>query len=173
MNVVALVLSVVAILVAGASAWYTRRQAVSAEAVRAIESGRRHDELHPVLVGTYVGASDTRDGQRPGVRLTNNGPLDLDRVVVEVIPAHRAQEAALEGIYDDRTGRTVSVHEISRLPRGESWTFGVIPIRDLIEGRHELDRGGTAMFRCTSRAAGYEPWVDVVSVDFPSTPWVY
>jgi len=173
MTVAALVLSVVAVLVAGASAWYTRRQAVSAEGVRRIESARRQDELRPILVGEYVAASDTRDGQRPGVKLTNNGPLDLDRVDVAVVPAHRAHEAAIEGIYDYRTGGTAPVHETGRLRRGESWTFDVIPARHVVDGGHELDRSGTATFRCTCHAAGYEPWEDIVSVDFPGTPWVY
>jgi hypothetical protein len=107
------------------------------------------------------------------VKLTNQGPLDLDRVDVEVIPAHRAHAAAIEGIYDHRTGGTAAVHETGGLRRGESWTFEVIPARDLVDGGHELDQSGTAMFRCTCRAAEYEPWVDVVSVDFPGTPWVY
>jgi hypothetical protein len=62
MAVAALILSIVAILVAGASAWYTRREAISAEGVRRIEDARRKDELRPVLVGEYVEASDTRDG---------------------------------------------------------------------------------------------------------------
>jgi hypothetical protein len=65
MTVAALVLSVVAVLVGGVSAWYTRRQAVSTEEVRGIESARRQDEMRPILVGEYVAATDTRDGQRP------------------------------------------------------------------------------------------------------------
>jgi hypothetical protein len=73
------------------SAWYTRRQAVSAEGVRSIEVARTHDELRPAIVGEYVQASDTRSGRRPGVKVTNHGPLDLDRVDVRIIPAHRAQ----------------------------------------------------------------------------------
>ena len=58
MAVAALVLSIVALFV---SAWYTRRQGV-----QRTEAARRHDELQPVLVGAYVQASDTRDGQRLG-----------------------------------------------------------------------------------------------------------
>jgi hypothetical protein len=172
MAVAALVLSVVAVLVAGASAWYTRRQAASAEGVRSIESARRQDELRPNLDGKYVAAGDTREGQRPGVKLTNQGPLDLDYADVQVIPAHRAHEAAIEGIYDYRTGGAVPDHETGRLQRGESWTIDVVPARHVVDGQ-ELDRGGTATFRCTCHAAGYESWVTVVSVDFPGTPWVY
>jgi hypothetical protein len=107
-----------------------------------------------------------------GVKLTNQGPIDLDRVDVEVIPAHRAHEAAIRGIYDYRTSGTTPVHETGRLRRGESWTFDVIPARDVVDGGDALDQGGTVKFRCTCEAAGYEPWVHVVSVDFPGTPRV-
>jgi hypothetical protein len=174
MAVAALVLSIVATFIAGLSAWYTRRQAASAEDVRRIETGRRHDELLPNLVGVYVGASETRDGQRPGVRITNQGPLDLDRVNVEVVPAHRADEAVIEGIHDYRSGEgTAAVHETGRLRHGESWTFEVLPARYEVEAGHELDRGGTAVFRCTCFTAGHEPWVVIVSVAFPTSPWIY
>ena len=173
MVVAAFALSVIAVLVAGISAWYARRQAVSTEGARSIEAERRHDELHPILVGEYVGASDTRDGQRPGVKLTNQGPLDLDHVFISVIPAHRAHEAAIEGIYDHRTGGTTPGQETGMIRRGESWTFGVIPAREMVRGGHQLDRGGIAMFRCNCQAAGHEPWDATVSVDFPATPWVW
>jgi hypothetical protein len=178
MAVTALVLSVIAIVVAGVTALYTRRQAtaadrqaVAAEEARRIEADRRHDELQPSLVGEYVAASDTREGQRPGVKLTNEGPLDLLRVDVGVIPAHRAHEAAIEGLYDHRTGGTAPVHETGTLPRGESWTFEVIPTQKVIDGQ-KLDRGGTVRFRCICHADGYKPWDVVVPVDFPSTPFV-
>ena len=110
-------------------------------------------------------------GQLPGVKLTNQGPLDLDRVDVQPIPAHQAQEAAIEGIYDHRTGGTVPYEKPGMLRRGESWTVEVIPARHVVDGQ-ELDRGGTARFRCICRATKYEPWDCIVSVDFPSTPFV-
>ena len=105
------------------------------------------------------------------MKLTNQGPLDLDRVDVQVIPAHRAHEAAIKGIYDHQTGGTAPYEETGRLLRGESWTVEVIPARRVVDGQ-ELDRGGTAGFRCICRAAGYEPWECIVSVDFPGTPFV-
>jgi hypothetical protein len=107
------------------------------------------------------------------VRLTNQGPIDLDRAEVGVVPAHRAHEAAIEGIYDPRSGGTTPVHETGMLRRGESWTFEVIPAQEVVDGGHKLDRGGTATFRCTCHAAGYEPWEAMVPVEFPATPWVY
>src|SRR4051794_18213892 len=54
MAVAALVLSIVAILVAAVSAFYTRQQAAAAEGTRRIEAGRRHSELTPVLEAAYV-----------------------------------------------------------------------------------------------------------------------
>ena len=138
MAVAAFVLSLVAVLVAVVSAWYARRQAVSAEGVRIIEAARRHDELCPDLTGEYVTARKTRDGQRPGVKLTNKGPLDLGHVDVMAVPAHRAHEAVIEGIYHPR-GRTISTHETGTLRRGESWTFDVIPAQHVVDG-HNLDR---------------------------------
>jgi DNA-binding transcriptional regulator YdaS (Cro superfamily) len=100
MVVAAFVLSVVAVLVAGVSAWYARQQSVSAEGARRIEAARRHDELRPSLAGEYVTARKTRDGDRPGVKFTNQGPIDLDHVDVMAVPAHRADEAVIEGIYN-------------------------------------------------------------------------
>lgn len=90
---------------------------------------------------------------------------------VSFVPAHRAHEAPIEGIYDYQTRGTVPVHETGTIRRGESWTFEVIPARHVIDG-HELDRGGSAKFRCICRATGHEPWDCIVSVDFPSTPFV-
>jgi hypothetical protein len=129
--------------------------------------------MQPSLVGEYVAASDTREGQCPGVKLTNTGPLDLLRVDVGVIPAHRAPEGAIEGLYDYPTGGAVPGYEAGILRRGESWTFEVIPTQHVVDGGHKLDRGGIAKFRCICHAEGYEPWDTIVSVDFPATPWVY
>lgn len=170
----ALIVSVVAALLAGASAFYTRRQAAAAEGTRRIEAERRHRDLAPVVVAKYVDASDTRDQVRPGVLLTNRGPLDLDRVEVQAVPPPRVTDRAIDGIFDPRTGGTTPVHETGPLRRGESWTaLEVIPAVTEVDGGHQLERGGTVSFRCTCYAAGEDPWTVVVDVDFPGTPWVY
>jgi len=170
MAVAALVLSVVAILVAAASAWYTRRQAASAEGTRRIEAARRHDELAPVLVGEYVEASETREQQRPGMRLTNRGPLDLDRVEVGVIPVHRA--AVIEGsTSEDRRDRR-HAGDRDAPPRR------VLDVRRAARPRRRRGPGRAgprrhASFRCTCYVAGEEPWTAVVDVDFPASPWMW
>lgn len=143
MALAALVVSVVALLVAGASAFYARQQARSAEGTRRIEAARLHSELAPVLAGEYVAADQTREKAWPGVLLTNRGPLDLDRVDVQVAPPPRLGEAVIEGIYEPRTGHTATTHQTGQLRRGEAWTaLEVIPAVDVVEGGHQLERGG-------------------------------
>jgi hypothetical protein len=172
--VAALIVSIVALLVAAASGFYARQQARSAEGTRRIEAARRHGELTPVLDASYVEARSTREKARPAVLLTNRGPLDLDRIEVSAIPPPRADDAVIKGIYDPRTGPTATLHETGPLRRGESWTaLEVIPAVDVVEGGHELERGGTVSFRCTCYGGGEEPWTIVVDVDFPATPWVW
>ena len=156
-TVAAFVISIIAVVVAGLSAWYTRRQADAAEGVRKIEADRRHEELRPVLSGVNVDASETRDGLRPGIKLTNSGPLDLDRIEVSAISAHRAHEAAIAGIYDHGTGATAPIHETGMMRRGESWTVEIIPATYKTDDGDELDRGGTAQFRCVCYASGHDP----------------
>lgn len=50
MEIVSFVLSIIAVLVAGASALYTRRQAVQSEKVTAIEQRRFHADLTPEIM---------------------------------------------------------------------------------------------------------------------------
>jgi hypothetical protein len=78
----------------------------------------------------------------------------------------------LTGVHE-LTGGTATTHETGLLRRGESWTFEVIAARYVVDGGHELDRGGLAVFRCMCFADGHEPWVAIVSVEFPATPWVF
>jgi hypothetical protein len=114
-----------------------------------------------------------REQQRPAVWLTNNGPLDLDRILVELLPAPRTGEAVLEGIYDPRTGNTAVSQETGALRRGDTWTaLEVIPVIDSIEDR-QVQRGGQVSFRCSCEAAGHAPWVVFVGIKVPGGPLVY
>jgi hypothetical protein len=168
MAVAALIVSIVALVVAGASAFYARQQARSAEGTRRIDASRRHGELTPVLIAEYVPPDETRDGERPGVRLTNRGPLDLDRIEVEAVPSPRAKDAVIEGIYDPRAGGTTPTHETGPLHRGVAWTaLEVIQAVEVDPLGTEWERGGTVSLRCVCYAAGHEPWTVVVDVDFP------
>ncbi len=63
MGIASLVVAIVALLIAPTSVAYTRRQAVAAEGVTAIESARRYAELTPVIAVTLR---------------VQNGIIDLD-----------------------------------------------------------------------------------------------
>lgn len=83
MEIASLVLSVVAIAVAGISAVYTKRQAssaarqaVEAEKVTAIEQQRLHADLEPVVALTCE--ASTGDGQYATQTLELTGPAGLD-----------------------------------------------------------------------------------------------
>jgi len=167
MATTALVVSIVAALISGASVWYTRRQATAAEATRAIEAERRHDELTPDLEGEYVAADPKADRPRPQVRLMNRGPVDLLRVELQEIPPHRLDEAVTDGLYDQRTGGSLPTVETGVLPRRHSWTFDVLPVPDPPGG---MAPGGVLALRCRCYADGHDPWVVVVEVDFPHPP---
>jgi hypothetical protein len=84
-SVTSFILSVIAVVVASASAAYTRKQAVQAAKVTAIEQGRRHDELTPEFEVTCsvpdaaAGSADLR------VTLTGGGLDYLDEVVITIL----------------------------------------------------------------------------------------
>jgi len=73
----ALIIAVVALIVALASAAYTRRQAVAAEGATAIENQRRHDELTPEIAVTCEERAGTRVAD---MTLELTGPDGLDRL---------------------------------------------------------------------------------------------
>ena len=61
MAIASFVIAVLAILIAGASAVYTRKQASEQAKVAAIERERRHDELTPEFEITCVVKKTTHD----------------------------------------------------------------------------------------------------------------
>ena len=85
MAVASLILAIIAILVAGASAAYTRRQATEQARVASIEQDRRHDELTPEFKITCE--APDHDGNRAELTLELTGPAGLtefDEVTVRI-----------------------------------------------------------------------------------------
>jgi hypothetical protein len=85
MEIASLLLSLFAVLLAGASAFYTRRQANyarrqadEAAKVTVIEQGRLHTELTPQI--TLVGKARDAEGKSAEVVLELTGPDGLDRL---------------------------------------------------------------------------------------------
>jgi hypothetical protein len=83
MSYVSLVISLLALAVAGASALYTRSQAVTKGKATAIESDRRHDELTPLFDASCEVTGGLEDSAKLKISLT--GGIDaLDEVVVTI-----------------------------------------------------------------------------------------
>jgi|SRR5215472_14222813 len=85
MAVASLILAIIAILVAGASAAYTRKQATEQAKVASIERDRRHDELTPEFEITCEARDN--DGNRAELNLELTGPAgltELDPVTVRI-----------------------------------------------------------------------------------------
>jgi hypothetical protein len=78
MAVVSLIIAVVAMLVAGASAAYTRKQAMAATDQTAIEQKRWHADLTPQLEITCDGYG--ADGSRADLMVELTGPAGLDQL---------------------------------------------------------------------------------------------
>lgn len=78
-----LVISLLALVVAGASALYTRRQSAAQDRATAIEDDRRHDELTPVFEASCEVNGDP--GDSAALKITLAGGIDaLDEVVITV-----------------------------------------------------------------------------------------
>jgi len=92
MALAALILSVLALFMAGASALYTKRQADATTATAALEAERRHGERTP-LFDVWKVATAAKSNEIPAVR----GLLacfDLTGVVVTVDAMHTQSETA-------------------------------------------------------------------------------
>jgi hypothetical protein len=98
MAVASLILAIIAILIAGASAAYTRKQATEQARVASIEQGRRHDELTPEFKIT-CDARDN-DGNRAELNLELTGPAgltELNQVTVRIrddIPGRKPRDGS-------------------------------------------------------------------------------
>ncbi|WP_300603000.1 hypothetical protein [Trebonia sp.] len=84
MAIASLIVAAVAILVATASAAYTRKQATEQAKVAAIEQDRRHDELEPEFEITCIVEKTAVDSAV--LRVTLTGGLEpLDEVVISIL----------------------------------------------------------------------------------------
>ena len=78
--VAAFVRSVLSLLVAGASAAYTRQQARSTSGLHDIERRREHEALQPTFEVTLDVAESDRDIARPKLQIRLTGPVELGRL---------------------------------------------------------------------------------------------
>jgi hypothetical protein len=192
MEIASFVLSVIAVLTAGASALYTRRQAAEAGKVTAIEQQRFHADQTP-QIALKCEARDP-DGHQAELMLELTGPMALDRldqVTVRIrddqprqpTPGSLQQEEHWEeviwgryrirpGLRDtDPNGRA---HGPFRLPKNEPYP---IPLGQSIAPPWQTDwqswrdqyRGAPVRLEITCVRDGYQPWVltPEIKVRFP------
>jgi len=196
-----LVVAVVAIIIALVSVRYTRRQAiasgrqaVASEAVTAIESQRRHEELTPVLAIT----ADARPGVRwvdMTVELTGPPGLGgLDEVMIRIrddVPERKPAEGGLTqeqiseviwgpyrlnpGMRDtDSAGRA---HGPFRLPVHEPHPLQLeqttAPAWSDPASWHRQYEGKPVRVEVICTREGHEPWVVLREVEVKSPPEAY
>lgn len=194
MALAALIISIVAALIALASAAYARRQAVATETAAAIESKRLHDELTPELT--------VRGKERPGTRLADmtvelTGPpgLDgLDEVTIRIrdaIPDRKPRPgsdltqkqiaAVIWGPYrlnpgERNTDPAGRAHGPFRLPKHEPYPLQLeqtMPPSWSAPGFwQDQYEGKPARLEITCRRAGYEPWILRLEVEPDAEPRV-
>jgi hypothetical protein len=187
MALASLIIAVTAILIALASAEYTRRQAAAAELVAKIETARRHEDLTPEL---YV-----RRGQRSDdmviLALELRGPVELgrlDEVRVRIRDDHpgrasapvlslstKQRKAAIWGpcrfnpgvLGTDPLGREHGPFGLSRRePYLLSLEQSVTPTwhGDPALWRRQVNNGPVRL-EVTCRREGYAPWVLLGEID--------
>jgi hypothetical protein len=137
-----LVISLLALAVAGASALYARRQSAAQDRATAIEDDRRHHELTPVFEASCEVAGDPGDSAKLKIALVG-GIGALDEVVITIqdesgtdhwgrgLPAGVTQEQAeafVWGPWEFDTGASAQVVSNRQtrprsysLPSGKNW----------------------------------------------------
>lgn len=188
MSIASLILAIIAILVAGASAAYARKQATEQARVRAIEQDRRHAELMPEFEITCTVRKTASDSADLLVSLTAGGLDYLDEVVITILDetgrdhwtrglpdgvTQEKAEAFVWGPWEFNTGassQVVSNRETASRPysqvSGKNWDLlSLIPTRPghWMTGTSQDDwrkqyRDHPVRLLITCRREGYEPW---------------
>jgi hypothetical protein len=155
----AVIISVVALLVALASVFYTAQQAAAAKSVANRDRERRHDERTPRLT---VEAHHDQTWQRVSIVL--DGPEDLDDLVLRHLPP-RVKEA--------ETGTLISTKDGTRAAEID---LGGVAVGQQVAAAYQVNsderRGMLARFHVICRR-GDEDWIVPVEVEFPLPPSAY
>lgn len=139
MDVAALVLSIVAVVLAGASAWYTRSQAkwtkrgaLESSRLTSIEAARRHDERRPTLEASVEDVNGDMGFLRLQVVLASSEPIDS--VTVRIRPSQGVRftpgVSGVPAIGDGLTARSYS-GQITKWARSTAWSIEGIPARPM------------------------------------------
>ena len=160
MSLAAFVVSVVALLVAGASVAYSRTQAKAGEAMARHDRERRHEERTPRL-----SATSRVDGSWQRIGIALDGPEDLDALVLRQLPP-RLNEADTGCLVDTADGRRLNEVQLGPVVVG-------MQVAARYQVNSDANRGTLARFHAVCRL-GDDIWTIPVEVEYPnSTVWAY
>ncbi len=195
MVIASFVVAVVAILVAGASAAYTRKQATEQGKVAEIEQARRHEELTPQFEVTCEANDAEATHAELSLQLTGpTGLAGLDEVTVRIrddrpdrAPTPGSQLTAQQvseiiwGPYRIMPGLHSTLpngreHGPFKLPKNEPYpiplerSYAPTWVTDPGEWRKLYD-GKPVRLEITCQRAGYKPWVIPLEVPVDHPPF--
>jgi hypothetical protein len=161
----AIAISIVALLVAGVSAWFTRAQAVAVREANDLEKVRLHEERRP-----RVGVEHVRRDPQTKVdifRFRNEGSFALSDLEVRLVE-HGEDPSILTGITFDPSGDFTPSDRLGPMGVGE---------HELLRGvRNPTVRGNVVVFRMTA-FDGDASWqlVEAVTITTPrsGTVWAF
>ncbi|MFF4592441.1 hypothetical protein [Amycolatopsis sp. NPDC001319] len=126
MTVAAFVVSIVALLVAGLSVFYTKQQAAAATKTAQLEAARRHDEEQPALTDGEVQPKNQGGWYRLHFRILHSPALA--RVEAEIVDTRGVSfRQGVDGVPPRREGRALDafyVPEFNRVANKESLGTG-------------------------------------------------
>jgi hypothetical protein len=148
------VISCIALLVSGGSAWYARRTWRAADQANKLNEERRHEELKPQLETDVVSL-----GEGQALELVSHGPQDYDQVRLQLRYGGRKDPVVALLV----EGARRLEDEFGPLRQGEPL---VVPLM------RNHDVGGTMriLVTCSNRTGS---WDVLVEHKFPAPPMVY
>lgn len=156
-DLLALLLSVIAIVIAAFAAAFTRRQALATEHLRDADHERRRDERAPNLTLERTGQS----GGVVTVVLTNDGPVGLSNIRAR-FPGRQHCSGPAAAI-DNGSGPATSA-DLGALAMGDQRTFSVTLT--------DPDVGGQVTLAFDA-SDGRDEWETIARFDVPHPPMVF
>lgn len=139
MDVAALVLSVVAVVLAGASAWYarsqaewTKRGALESSRLTSIEATRHHDERQPKLEASVEDVNGDMGFLRLAIVLVS--PERIDSVTVRIRPSQGVRFTpgvlGVPAVGDGLVARSYS-GQVTKWARSAAWRIESVPAQPM------------------------------------------
>jgi hypothetical protein len=162
----AFIVSLLAMLIAGASAVFSWQQ-------RRINAERLRDERRPVLAAAYIPPDRAMERPRPAIRIENQGTVGYwrvdGRVIIGTEPAEDGTDQPIVlGLYDPADGQPKQQRTLGKLDIGER-----LDAEFVVPSGPFPPRGGIVRLVVTCHGVGErKPWSATVECRFPQPPMV-